>query len=258
MLELRDLHVAYGSIRALNGVSLQVNNGELVTLIGSNGAGKSTTLKTISGLLRPRPGAVIFEGHDITRAAPDRIVALGISHCPEGRRIFAGLSVRENLLLGRVALGRAGKAGLQADLDWVYDLFPILKERLGQNGGTLSGGEQQMLAIGRALMSRPKLLLMDEPSLGLAPLLVERIFEVIAELKNRGTTMLLVEQNVHHALNVADRAYVLETGQITLQGPAAELKRNPQVEQSYLGQGSGPLPTADPSPQPPAPSSPRP
>jgi branched-chain amino acid transport system ATP-binding protein len=235
MLELRDLHVAYGGIRALNGVSLRVDAGELVALIGSNGAGKSTTLKTISGLLRPRQGAVIFEGTDITRAAPDRIVALGISHCPEGRRIFGGLTVRENLLLGAVQR----KGDIQADLEWIYGLFPILKQRLAQNGGTLSGGEQQMLAIGRALMSRPKLLLMDEPSLGLAPLLVERIFEVIAELKSKGTTMLLVEQNVHHALKVADRAYVIETGQVTLSGPAEELKHNPQVEQSYLGQGMG-------------------
>ena len=231
MLELRDLHVAYGAIRALNGVSLRVDAGEVVALIGSNGAGKSTTLKTISGLLRPRQGAVVFEGTDITRAAPDRIVGLGISHCPEGRRIFPGLTVRENLLLGAVQR----KGDLQADLDWIYGLFPVLKQRLAQHGGTLSGGEQQMLAIGRALMSRPKLLLLDEPSLGLAPLLVEHIFQVIAELKSKGTTMLLVEQNVHHALDVADRAYVIETGQVTLSGPVDELRHNPQVEQSYLG-----------------------
>src|SRR3954453_9101187 len=239
MLELRDLHVAYGGIRALNGVDLRVDAGELVALIGSNGAGKSTTLKAISGLLRtsatPRQGTVAFEGVDITRATPDRIVALGISHCPEGRRIFPGLTVRENLLLGAVQR----KADIQADLEWIYGLFPILKQRLGQNGGTLSGGEQQMLAIGRALMSRPKLLLMDEPSLGLAPLLVERIFEVIGTLKSNGTTMLLVEQNVHHALDVANRAYVIETGQVTLSGPVEELKHNPQVEQSYLGRGTG-------------------
>ena len=232
MLELRNLHVSYGAIRALNGVNLRVDAGEVVALIGSNGAGKSTTLKTISGLLRPRQGAVIFEGADITRAAPDRIVGLGVSHCPEGRRIFGGLTVRENLRLGAVRR----KGDLAADLDWVYGLFPILKERLAQNGGTLSGGEQQMLAIGRALMSRPKLLLLDEPSLGLAPLLVERIFEVLAELKSRGTTMLLVEQNVHRALEIADRAYVIETGQVTLSGPVQDLKHNPQVERSYLGQ----------------------
>ncbi|HEX9440381.1 MAG TPA: ABC transporter ATP-binding protein, partial [Roseiflexaceae bacterium] len=180
MLELRDIHVSYGSIRALNGVSLRVDGGELVALIGSNGAGKSTTLKTISGLLRARQGALLYEGQEITRASTDRIVALGISHCPEGRRIFGRLSVRENLLLGAVRL--KGES-LRADLERVYELFPILKERLNQAGGTLSGGEQQMLAIGRALMSRPRLLLLDEPSLGLAPLLVERIFGVIRELK---------------------------------------------------------------------------
>ena len=232
MLELRDIHVSYGSIRALNGVSLRVDGGELVALIGSNGAGKSTTLKTISGLLRARQGALLYEGQEITRASTDRIVALGISHCPEGRRIFGRLSVRENLLLGAVRL--KGES-LRADLERVYELFPILKERLNQAGGTLSGGEQQMLAIGRALMSRPRLLLLDEPSLGLAPLLVEHIFGVIRELKRQGTTMLLVEQNVHHALDVADRAYVIETGRVTLDGPAAELKHNSQIEQSYLG-----------------------
>ena len=231
MLELTDIHVAYGNIHALNGVSLRVDEGELVALIGSNGAGKSTTLKTISGLLRPRQGTITYRGQQITRAATDRIVALGISHCPEGRRIFNQLSVRENLLLG--AVQRRG--GVDADLERVYELFPRLKERLSQAGGTLSGGEQQMLAIGRALMSRPTLLLLDEPSLGLAPLMVGHIFTVIRELKRQGTTMLLVEQNIHHALGVADRAYVLETGRVTLDGPAAELRRNPQVEQSYLG-----------------------
>ncbi len=233
MLELRDLHVYYGSIRALNGVSLTVKQGELVTLIGSNGAGKSTTLKTISGLLRPRAGAIWYQGQEITRLPTDKIVALGISQCPEGRRIFASLTVRENLLLGTVQ--RQNGQSLAADLDWIFSLFPILKERLAQAGGTLSGGEQQMLAIGRALMSRPRLLLLDEPSLGLAPLMVELIFSVITELKQRGMTMLLVEQNVHHALDVADRAYVIETGRISLEGPAEELKHNPQVEHSYLG-----------------------
>jgi branched-chain amino acid transport system ATP-binding protein len=232
MLELSDIHVFYGGIRALSGVSLRVEAGELVALIGSNGAGKSTTLKTISGLLRPRQGAIHYEGQEITRAATDRIVALGISHCPEGRRIFGRLSVRENLLLGAV---QRGGQDLHADLERVYELFPRLKERLSQAGGTLSGGEQQMLAIGRALMSRPRLLLLDEPSLGLAPLLVGRIFEVIGELKRQGATILLVEQNVHHALNLADRAYVLESGRVTLDGPAAELKHNALVEQSYLG-----------------------
>jgi branched-chain amino acid transport system ATP-binding protein len=238
MLELNDIHVSYGSIRALGGISLRVAAGELVALIGSNGAGKSTTLKTISGLLRARQGAILYQGRDITRAATDRIVALGISHCPEGRRIFGSLSVRENLLLGGIPAKGAAlprKRETQADLERIYELFPRLKERLNQAGSTLSGGEQQMLAIGRALMSRPRLLLLDEPSLGLAPLMVEHIFGVIRELKRQGTTMLLVEQSVHHALDVADRAYVIETGRVTLEGPAAELKHNPQVEQSYLG-----------------------
>ncbi len=232
MLELRNVHVSYGSIRALNGVSLEVQAGEVVALIGSNGAGKSTTLKTISGLLRPRQGTIHWQGQEITRLAPDRIVALGISHCPEGRRIFAGLTVDENLRLGAVVRGGADS---RSDLEWIYRLFPVLQTRGQQAGGTLSGGEQQMLAIGRALMSRPRLLLLDEPSLGLAPVLVERIFEGIDTLKRRGTTMLLVEQNVHHALDVADRADVLETGQVTLAGPAAALKHDPQVEHSYLG-----------------------
>lgn len=233
MLKLSNLHVYYGSIRALNGVSFQVNEGELVALIGSNGAGKSTTLKTISGLLRPRQGAILYEDADITRTAPDRIVALGISHCPEGRRIFGGLTVRENLRLGAVQRRRG--TDMAADMEWVLSLFPILKERLSQSGGTLSGGEQQMLAIGRALMSRPKLLLLDEPSLGLAPLIVEHIFQIIRQLKQQGKTILLVEQNIHQALDAADRVYVIETGQITLTGTPEELKHNPQVEQSYLG-----------------------
>jgi branched-chain amino acid transport system ATP-binding protein len=231
MLELHDIHVFYGSIRALNGVSLRVSEGELVALIGSNGAGKSTTLKTISGLLRPREGRVVYQGQEITRAPADRIVEMGISHCPEGRRIFGSLTVRENLLLGAVRR----KGVIADDLERICELFPRLKERLSQAGGTLSGGEQQMLAIGRALMSRPALLLLDEPSLGLAPLMVEHIFGVIRELKRAGTTMLLVEQNVHRALDVADQAYVMETGQVTLQGSAGDLKRDPQVEQSYLG-----------------------
>jgi branched-chain amino acid transport system ATP-binding protein len=235
MLELAEIHVRYGNIRALQGVSLTVAKGELVALIGSNGAGKTTVLRTISGLLRPSSGTIAFEGADITRAATDRIVALGISHCPEGRRIFGGLSVGENLRLGGVA--QRDKQAVAADLDRVLTLFPVLKVRIGQAGGTLSGGEQQMLAIGRALMSRPRLLLLDEPSLGLAPLMVERIFDTIAELKADGRTILLVEQNVHHALDVADRAYVLETGRITLEGPAPVLRRNPKVEQSYLGVG---------------------
>jgi branched-chain amino acid transport system ATP-binding protein len=233
MLELRDVHVQYGNIRSLRGVSLRVEQGELVALIGSNGAGKTTTLRTISGLLRPSPGVITFEGAEIQRAPTDRIVSLGISHCPEGRRIFGRLTVRENLTLG--AVSRDDRAAIAEDLEMVFGLFPVLKERLTQAGGTLSGGEQQMLAIGRALMSRPRLLLLDEPSLGLAPLMVERIFETIAELKRQGRTILLVEQNVHHALDIADRAYVLETGQITLEGPASVLRRDPNVERSYLG-----------------------
>ena len=235
MLELDDVHVRYGNIRALQGVSLTVAEGELVALLGSNGAGKTTTLRTISGLLRPSAGAITLEGTDITRAPVHQIVELGISHCPEGRRIFASLSVRENLRLGAVA--QADRHAAAADLDMVLALFPILGERMHQAGGTLSGGEQQMLAIGRALMSRPRLLLLDEPSLGLAPLMVERIFETIAAVKAQGRTILLVEQNVHHALDIADRAYVLETGRITLDGPADVLRRNPRVEQSYLGVG---------------------
>ena len=237
MLELSDVHVRYGAIRALQGVSLLVNQGELVALIGSNGAGKSTTLRTISGLLRPSQGRITFEGRDITTASSERIVALGISQCPEGRRIFGRLTVAENLRLGAVSRRRADADAVAEDLAMVFSLFPLLRERLAQAGGTLSGGEQQMLAIGRALMSRPRLLLLDEPSLGLAPLMVERIFETIAELKRQGRTILLVEQNVHHALEVADRAYVLETGRVTLDGPADVLRTDRKVEQSYLGVG---------------------
>ena len=233
MLELLDVHVQYGNIRSLQGVSMLVGEGELIALIGSNGAGKTTTLRTISGLLRPAPGIITFEGAEIQRASTDRIVGLGISHCPEGRRIFGSLTVRENLVLG--AVSRADEAAIAADEEMVFELFPLLKERLRQAGGTLSGGEQQMLAIGRALMSRPRLLLLDEPSLGLAPLMVERIFGTISELKRQGRTILLVEQNVHYALDIADRAYVMETGRITLEGPADVLRRDPQVERSYLG-----------------------
>jgi len=235
VLELTDVHVRYGNIRALQGVSLRVDTGELIALIGANGAGKTTTLRAISGLLRPSQGAITFDGTDLTSASTDRIVGLGISHCPEGRRIFGSLTVAENLRLGAVSVSDAAAAA--AELENVFALFPLLKERLGQAGGTLSGGEQQMLAIGRALMSRPRLLLLDEPSLGLAPLMVERIFETITELKRQGRTILLVEQNVHQALDVADRAYVLETGRIMLEGPAETLRHDPKVEQSYLGVG---------------------
>jgi branched-chain amino acid transport system ATP-binding protein len=235
MLELTDVEVRYGSIRALHSVSFEIAEGELVALIGSNGAGKTTTLRTISGLLRPTGGTISFEGADISHASTDQIVALGISHCPEGRRIFGRLTVAENLRLG--AVSRGDRRAVADDLEMVFGLFPLLKERIGQAGGTLSGGEQQMLAIGRALMSRPRLLLLDEPSLGLAPLILERIFETISELKRQGLTILLVEQNVHHALDVADRAYVMETGRMTLSGPADVLRHDPKVEHSYLGVG---------------------
>jgi branched-chain amino acid transport system ATP-binding protein len=235
VLELADVQVRYGNIRALQGVSLRVDQGELIALIGANGAGKTTTLRAISGLQRPSDGTITFEGADITSASTDRIVGLGISHCPEGRRIFGSLTVAENLRLGAVSV--ADQKAATEELENVFELFPLLKERLSQAGGTLSGGEQQMLAIGRALMSRPRLLLLDEPSLGLAPLMVERIFETIGRLKEQGRTILLVEQNVHQALDVADRAYVLETGRITLEGPADTLRQDPKVEQSYLGVG---------------------
>ena len=233
MLELNDLSVYYGNIRALDGVSMQVRAGELVTLIGSNGAGKSTTLKTISGLLKPRGGSLRYNGHDLETLPPYRIVSLGISQAPEGRRLFKSLTVAENLRMGSIQ--RKDLEGVRADTERVYALFPVLKERTQQMAGTLSGGEQQMLAIGRALMSRPKLLLLDEPSLGLAPMMVQVIFEIIAVLKKEGTTILLVEQNARLSLEVADRAYVMESGRITLEGPAAELKHNPQVENTYLG-----------------------
>ena len=233
MLELHDVEVYYGSIRALKGVSLTVAEGELVTLIGSNGAGKSTTLKAISGLLRPRVGRMLYRGQSIDHLPSHQIVALGISHCPEQRHIFGRLTVAENLRLG--AVQRRDPDGIRRDRERVYELFPVLQERSRQLAGTLSGGEQQMLAIGRALMSRPKLLLLDEPSLGLAPLLVLAIFDTIRQLKGAGTTILLVEQNARLALEVADRGYVMETGRIMLAGTATELKANPQVEHTYLG-----------------------
>jgi branched-chain amino acid transport system ATP-binding protein len=233
LLELDNLSVFYDSIQALKGISLHVDDGELVTIVGSNGAGKTTTLLTISGILRPRQGVVRYRGQDITRAAPHDIVRQGISHCPEGRQVFTSLSVVENLMMG--AYNRRDREGVARDLEWVYQLFPILARRRRQAAGTLSGGEQQMLAIGRALMSRPKVLLLDEPSLGLAPLLVERIFEVIQHLRQQGVTILLVEQNAFQALRVADRAYVLETGQIKLEGPAQELAVNDEVKKAYLG-----------------------
>jgi branched-chain amino acid transport system ATP-binding protein len=233
MLKLEELHVFYGNIQALRGLSLVIEEGELVTIVGSNGAGKSTTLLTISGILQPRSGRLTFEGRDLSKAAPHDIVRWGISHCPEGRMIFGRLSVAENLVLG--AYNRQDRQNIRRDLARVHDLFPILVERKDQAAGTLSGGEQQMLAIGRALMSRPRMLLLDEPSLGLAPILVERIFDVIRELHQQGVTILLVEQNAYQALRVADRAYVLETGKIRLSGPAAELADDPQVRAAYLG-----------------------
>ena len=233
MLTLTDVKVYYGAIAAVKGVSLEVHDRELVALIGANGAGKTTTLRTISGIYRPRSGSIVHDGADLTTMPSHEIVARGISQSPEGRQIFGSLTVRENLLLG--ATRRTDKSGIDEDLEDVFGLFPVLKERLGQAGGTLSGGEQQMLAIGRALMARPKLLLLDEPSLGLAPLMVVRIFDVVRRLKERGVTILLVEQNARKALQVADRAYVMETGHITLSGPAGELARNPEVERAYLG-----------------------
>jgi branched-chain amino acid transport system ATP-binding protein len=237
MLKLEDVNVHYGEVRALKGISLEVREGELVTLLGANGAGKSTTLMTISGILRPRSGHVTFEGHDLTRAGAYDVVRLGIIQCPEGRRIFGGLTVLENLRMG--ASRRRDRREVQADLDWVCSLFPILGRRMDQTGATLSGGEQQMLAIGRALVARPRLLLLDEPSLGLAPLVVRDIFDVIQQLHERGVTILLVEQNVRQALQIADRGYLLETGRVVLSGPVPELRTNPEVERFYLGGSVG-------------------
>jgi branched-chain amino acid transport system ATP-binding protein len=232
MLKLESVEVAYGHVNALSDVSIEVRDGELVTLLGANGAGKSTALMTISGIVRPRAGSVVYGGTDLARASPYDIVGLGVIHCPEGRRIFGGLSVQENLRMGMVR--RPDKAAARRDMDWVFSLFPVLAQRRHQSGATLSGGEQQMLAIGRALMAAPRLLMMDEPSLGLAPLVVRAIFNVIRELHRRGVTILLVEQNVRQALAVADRGYVLATGKVMLQGSGAELRSNPDIEQAYL------------------------
>ena len=236
MLKVDNLRVNYGAIQAVKGISFEVQERELVALIGSNGAGKSTTLKTVSGIVRPSGGTITYQGRDLARMPTHQIVSGGIVQAPEGRQIFGTLTVRENLMLG--ASGRTDRDAFDADLQRVFSLFPILGERIGQRAGTLSGGEQQMLAIGRALMGKPKLLLLDEPSLGLAPLIVNRIFDVIRQLKETGVTILLVEQNARKALAVADRAYVLETGLISLSGPAADLARNPAVEQAYLGSGA--------------------
>jgi branched-chain amino acid transport system ATP-binding protein len=232
VLNVDDIHVFYGNIEALKGVSLQIFAGEIVTLIGANGAGKSTTLNAISGLLRPRSGKITYAGRDLTSVPPYEVVKLGLSQSPEGRRIFPRMSIKENLEMGAFSRPRAN---LSDDFARVYDLFPILQERSSQAGGTLSGGEQQMLAMGRALMARPKLLMLDEPSMGLAPIMVEKIFDVIKEINAQGTTILLVEQNANVALEISDRGYVLETGKVTLTDSAAELLTNPSVQEAYLG-----------------------
>ena len=234
LLEIDNLQVHYGAVRALHGISLRVDQGEIVTLIGANGAGKSTTLRTISGLVRGSGGAIRFNGEDITRIGPADIVKRGIGHSPEGRRVFADMSVRENLELG--AYTRQDRAGIRSDMERILVLFPRLKERIAQTAGTLSGGEQQMLAMGRALMGRPKLLLLDEPSLGLAPFLVRDIFAIVRDLNKQGTTVMLVEQNAHMALGIAHRGYVLETGEVILSDSSSELLRNDEVKKAYLGE----------------------
>ena len=233
MLEIKDLYVRYGMIEAIKGISFEVRDGEIVTLIGSNGAGKTTTMHAISGLLKPASGSIMLDGVELTKTQNHQIVYMGLAQVPEGRRVFAQQTVEENLLLG--AYARKDKDGIQKDLDHVYDLFPRLLERKKQPAGTLSGGEQQMLAMARALMSRPKILLMDEPSMGLSPLLVKEIFHIIQDINKDGTTILLVEQNAKMALAIADRAYVLETGKISLEGTGAELSASEEVRQAYLG-----------------------
>ena len=233
MLEVKNLCVNYGAIKALHGISFDVNQGEIITLIGSNGAGKTTTLHSISNIIKKQKGTIIFNGDDITNLGADKIVAKNLIQVPEGRRVFANLSVLENLQLG--AYLRKDKAGIEKDIEHVFTLFPRLKERVKQAAGTLSGGEQQMLAMGRALMSQPKLLLLDEPSMGLAPILVDEIFEIIKRINADGTTILLVEQNAFKALSIADRAYVLETGEIIKSGNAAELLDDDSVKKAYLG-----------------------
>jgi branched-chain amino acid transport system ATP-binding protein len=235
MLELANVHTYYGNIHALKGVSLYVDEGEIVTIIGANGAGKSTTLNTICGLLRPRQGSISLQGEEIQEIPAHQIVTMGVSQAPEGRRIFARLTVQENLDMG--AFQRQDVQAINRDLERVFTLFPRLKERRKQLGGTLSGGEQQMLAIGRALMANPRVLLLDEPSMGLAPILVEDIFRTVTEINAEGTTVLLVEQNALMALSVAHRGYVLETGRVALEGSAAELRENRQVRAAYLGEG---------------------
>ncbi len=233
MLKIDDLKVRYGGIEAVKGISFEVPEGAIVTLIGANGAGKSTTLRTIAGLVQPAGGRIHFQAEDITALSPDRIVSKGITLVPEGRRVFPDLTVLENLRVG--AYLRKDREQIEHDLNWVYELFPRLKERSWQAAGTLSGGEQQMLAVGRALMSRPKLIMMDEPSLGLAPLIVKGIFDIIKEINRMGVTVLLIEQNANMALKIADIGYVLETGKITLTGPGSELLSNEAVKKAYLG-----------------------
>jgi branched-chain amino acid transport system ATP-binding protein len=235
VLELNDIHTYYGAIHALKGVSLRVGAGEIVTLIGANGAGKSTTLRSINGLNHPKQGTITFQGEDITNASPHTIVKNGIAQSPEGRRLFPRMSVTENLEMG--AFQRTDRENFSADMDRVFEFFPRLYERRSQKAGTMSGGEQQMCAMGRALMARPKLLLLDEPSMGLAPIFVEKIFEIVIEINQQGTPVLLVEQNALMALDIANRGYVLETGKVALEGPAAELKVNERVRKAYLGEG---------------------
>lgn len=233
MLRISDLHVSYGGIKALRGINLEVPDGKIVTLIGANGAGKSTLLRSISGLVKPQAGSIRLDNKELIWSPINKICAEGIALSPEGRHVFSDLTVLENLMIG--AYLRKDKEEIQRDLEWIYELFPRLKERSWQFAGTLSGGEQQMLAVGRALMSRPKILMLDEPSLGLAPLIVQHIFEIIREINKKGVTILLVEQNANMALKTADIAYVLETGEIVLQGSGKELLENPEVREAYLG-----------------------
>ena len=237
LLDIDNLHVSYGKIKAIKGISLQVSQGEIVALVGANGAGKTTLLKTISGILTPTEGSVSFEGKDLTKVKPFQRVVEGICQAPEGRGIFPGMTVQENLEIGKYSRS-AAKDEMSDDLEMVYGLFPRLKERQKQAGGTLSGGEQQMLSISRALMSRPRLLLLDEPSMGLAPMFIAQIFSIIQKIKTQGMTILLVEQNASKALNIADRAYVLETGLITKQGTGQEMLNDPAVRAAYLGTGA--------------------
>jgi branched-chain amino acid transport system ATP-binding protein len=234
ILKLDDVHTYYGSIHALKGISIEVREGEIVTLIGANGAGKSTTLRSINGLNHPQKGSITFQGRDITQESPHDVVKMGISQSPEGRKLFPRMSVSENLEMG--AFQRSDRGNLREDLDRVYSLFPRLQERRSQKAGTMSGGEQQMCAIGRALMARPKLLMLDEPSMGLAPIFVEKIFEIVKEINEQGTTILLVEQNALMALDAADRGYVLETGTIALADDAKALRQNERVRKTYLGE----------------------